>query len=140
MARKTCWITSLAGLLLHSSVALCADFSVFDQFADAFDTGLFQGAQISNELTLDSYNDSGSTQGVNVIEDAAYNGNVVQVAVMDYGLSLVLDSGDSVVQGVNVYRGSAESVMQMAVITGAVTMNSLNNTGSIQGINVITSN
>ncbi len=140
MVKKTCWITSLAGLLLHSSVALCADFSVFDQFADAFDTGLFQGAQISNELTLDSYNDSGSTQGVNVIEDAAYNGNVVQVAVMDYGMSLILDSGDSVVQGVNVYRGSAESVMQMAVISGAVTMNSLNNTGSIQGINVITSN
>ena len=140
MVKKTCLIASLAGLLLYSSAALCADFSVFDQFADAFDAGLFQGAQISSELTLDSYNDSGSTQGVNVIEDALYNGNVVQVAAVEYDLSLILDDSDNVVQGINVYRGSAASIAQMAVISGAVTMNSLNNTGSIQGINVITSN
>lgn len=140
MVKKTCWIASLAGIVLHSSVALCADFSVFDQFADAFDAGLFQGVQISSELTLDSYNDSGSTQGVNVIEDASYNGSVVQVAAVEYGISLNLENGDNVVQGINVYRGSAESVSQMAVISGAVTMNSLNSTGSIQGINVITSN
>lgn len=140
MVKKTCSFASLAGILLYSSAALCADFSVFDQFTDAFDVGLFQGVQISSELTLESYNDSGSTQGVNVIEDVLYNGSVVQVAVGEYGLSLILDDGDNVVQGVNVYRGNAESVVQMAVISGAVTMNSLNNTGSIQGINVITGN
>lgn len=139
MVKKTCLITLLAKLLLHSSAALCADFSVFDQFADALDAGLFQGAHVSSELTLDSYNDSGSTQGVNVIVNPSYNGNVVQIAAVEYGLSLNLDNGDNVVQGVNVFRGSAESVTQMAVINGPVTVNSFSSVGSIQGINVITS-
>lgn len=139
MVKKTCLIASLAGLLLHSSAALCADFSVFDQFADAFDAGLFQGVHVSSELTLDSYNDSGSTQGINVIVNPSYNGNVVQVAAVEYGLSMNLDNGDNVVQGVNVFRGSAESVTQMAVISGPVTVNSFSSVGSIQGINVITS-
>ena len=140
MAGKTCWIASLAGILLHSSAALCADFSVFDQFADAFDAGLFQGAQISSELTLESYNGGGSSQGVNVIEELSYNGSVVQVAAVEYGLSLILTEGDNVAQGVNVYRGTAQSVAQMAVISGAVTMTSSNSSGSIQGVNVITGN
>lgn len=138
MVKKTCLITLLAGLL-HSSAALCADFSVFDQFADAFDAGLFQGAYVSSELTLDSYNDSGSTQGINVIVNPSYNGNVVQVAAAEYGLSLNMDNGDNVVQGINVFRGIAESVTQMAVISGPVTVNSFSSVGSIQGINVITS-
>lgn len=139
MVQKICLFISFVGILLTPLKSAGADFAVFDQFADALNTGMFQGVQIDSEMNLESSSDNGSTQGINVIVTPSYRGNVMQVVLMEQDLLLTLSEGDKVVQGVNVYRGSAaDSVTQMVAISGSVTMSSRNNTGSIQGVNVIT--
>lgn len=139
MVKKICLIASLSGILLNPLNSVGADFTVFDQFTDALETGLFQGVQVGSELSLESYSDSGSTQGINVIAIGSYSGQVTQTALIESDLSLTLSEGSNVVQGINVYRGSPDAVTQMAVISGSVTMSSRSNVGGIQGINVITS-
>ncbi|WP_417909320.1 hypothetical protein [Candidatus Electronema sp. PJ] len=138
MVQKICLFISFAGILLTPLKSANADFAVFDQFADALNTGMFQGVQVSSEMNIESSSDDGSTQGINVIVNPSYRGNVMQVTLMEQDFLLTLSEGDKVVQGVNVYRGSADSVTQMVAISGSVTMSSRNNTDSIQGINVIT--
>jgi hypothetical protein len=139
MVKKICLIASLTVLLCNPIGSSGADFTVLDQFTEAFDSGLFQGIQAGSELSLESYGDSSGTQGLNVIATPSYSGKAVQVAVLEQNLLLTLSEGDNVVQGVNVYRGSADSILQMTLVSGSVTMNSRSNIGSIQGINVITS-
>jgi hypothetical protein len=139
MVKEICLIVSLAGILFNPLIAVCADFTVFDQFTDAYDAGLFQGVQVGSELNLESYSDSSSTQGINVITNSSYSGKAVQVASIEYDLSLITSEGDNVVQGVNIFRGSADAISQMAIINGVVTLTSRNTSGGIQGINVITS-
>jgi hypothetical protein len=125
------------GMLLFPLKSMAADLAVFDQFADAFGAGLFQGMQSSSEVRFDSYSDDGNTQGGNVIA-TYYSGKVVQIALVESSLTLTMSEGNSVIQGVNVYQGNADSITQMTVISGSVAMSSQNNTGGIQGINVIT--
>lgn len=139
MRNKICLkMIFLAEVLLNPWQAAGADVTAFDQFTAAFDAGLFQGAQVSSELSLESEGSSGSTQGVNVIAHAAYSGKVAQVALLEQNVSLFLSGGTNVVQGINVYRGSADSVTQLASVAGTVFMSTPNASGSIQGINVIT--
>lgn len=138
MVQKICLFISFVGILLTPLKSASADFVVFEQFADALNTGMFQGVQVGSAMNLESSSDNGSTQGINVIVNPSYRGNVMQVALMEQDLLLTLSEGDKVVQGVNVYRGSADSVTQMVAISGSVTMSSHDNTDSIQGINVIT--
>jgi hypothetical protein len=115
------------------------DLSVFDQFVDAFNVGLFQGAVLHNEVILESSNDVNSTQGINIIIGYSFDGRVVQKAVIEDDVSLTMSDGDGVVQGINIFRGTADEISQIAIIDGTVTMRSQNNNGGIQGINVITS-
>jgi hypothetical protein len=113
--------------------------SVFDQFVDAYNVGLFQGVAIYNEVILESNNDVNSTQGINIIVGPSFDGRVVQKAVIEESVLLSMIDGDGVVQGVNVFRGTADEISQIAIIDGAVTIRSQGNNGGIQGINVITS-
>jgi hypothetical protein len=141
MEGKICLIIiSLAGLafeLLSPFRAAAVDMSVFDQFADAFGSGLFQGVLINSELNLESNYSSGNLQGINIIS-GNYNVNAVQVAAVTSDVFLSLSGGENTVQALNIYQGSADGITQIAVIDGSVTMTSSNNNGGIQGINVIT--
>lgn len=139
MARKFCLAVSLAGMLLLPLKSESADITVFNQFADAANAGLFQGVFVATELTLESARDDDSVQGLNVISGLSLSGKVVQAAELEGGLVMTMTEGINVVQGVNIYRGSADEIQQIAVINGTLTMTSSNNKGSIQGINVITS-
>lgn len=139
MVRKICMAASLAGMLLLPLQGKGADITVFDQFADAANAGMFQGVFVANELALDSYSDDDSVQGLNVISGLSFSGKIVQAADVEGGLSLMMTEGINVVQGVNVFRGSADEIQQIAVINGTLTMTSRDNQGGIQGINVITS-
>lgn len=131
-------IISLAGLLLSPLKATAIDTSAFDQFADAFGSGLFQGVFISNELDLESDNSNGNVQGINVIS-GNYDTKAVQVALVTSDVSLSLSQSDDSIQGLNVYQGTAnDGITQIAVVEGTVTMMSSGNNRSIQGINVIT--
>lgn len=138
MVRKIYLAVSLAGMLLLPLKGQGADFTVFNQFADAANAGLFQGVFVANELSLESYSDDDSVQGLNVISGVSFSGKVVQIADVEGSLSLTMMEGINVVQGVNVFRGSADEIQQTAVINGSLTMTSQNNKGGIQGINVIT--
>ncbi|WP_417915433.1 hypothetical protein [Candidatus Electronema sp. JM] len=139
MRNKICLkIIFLAEVFLSPWQASGADVTAFDQFTAAFDAGLFQGTQISSELSLESEGSSGSTQGVNVIAYTAYSGKAAQVALLEQGVTLFLSGGNNVVQGINVYRGSAESVTQLTAASGAVRLSAPSTSGSIQGVNVIT--
>jgi len=131
------YLISLAGILLLNPLrAMGGDISVFDQFADAFGSGLFQGVQINSELSLESVYSTGTVQGINVIY-GNYDMKAVQVAEVTSDVTLSLVGGENAVQGVNIYKGSANGITQIAVIDGSVTMISSNNNGGIQGINVI---
>ena len=139
MRNKICLKTIfLAGVFLNPWQAAGADLAAFDQFTAAFSAGLFQGTQISSELSLESEGSSSSTQGVNVIAYTAYSGKAAQVALLEQGVTLFLSGGNNVVQGINVYRGSAESVTQLTAASGAVRLSAPSTSGSIQGVNVIT--
>ncbi|WP_417912819.1 hypothetical protein [Candidatus Electronema sp. TJ] len=141
MVRKICLAASLAGVLLMPLKSKSADLTVFNQFVDAANAGLFQGVSAANELTLDSYSDGDSVQGLNVISGVTFSGKVVQVADIEGSLSMTMAEGDNIVQGVNIYRGgNADEIQQVAVVGGALVMTSRNNKDGIQGINVITSN
>lgn len=139
MVRKICMAASLAGMLLMPLQGKGADITVFDQFADAANAGMFQGVFVANELAVESYSDDDSVQGLNVISGVSFSGKIAQAADVEGGLSLTMTDGINAVQGVNVFRGSADEIQQIAVINGTLTMASSNNQGSIQGINVITS-
>ena len=138
---KNAIILLAASTVLYSSPAwgLSIDKGVFDQFTDAFDVGLFQGVLVDSELSIESVGDTGGTQGVNVIVDYHYDGEVIQKTIVSDDLLLTLSNGDDVVQGVNVYRGgSADAISQTAIIEGELRMQSIYNDDSVQGINVIT--
>ena len=141
MVKKICLVIFLAEVFLNPLTAVSATSDIFDQFTDALNLGLFQGAAIDSELIIESTGDVGSTQGINIISDYYFNGAVVQKAIIENDLYLTLSDGDDVVQGINIYRkGSADNIAQLAIINGSVTMTSKNNSNSIQGINVITNN
>ncbi len=137
MRSKFCLIISLAGFFLSPFNATAVDISVFDQFADAFGSGLFQGVLISSELDLESDNGNGSVQGINIIS-GNYDSMAVQVALVTSDVSLNLSESDNAIQGLNIYQGTANGITQIAVVDGTVTMTSSGNNGGIQGINVIT--
>jgi hypothetical protein len=139
MVGKICATVSLAGLLLIPFRTAAAELSAFDQFSDAFGTGLFQGVQIGDELNAESGSSTGDIQGVNVIA-GDYGMKAVQVAIVTTNVSLSLSRGEDVIQGINIYQGSADAITQIAVIDGSVLMTSDGSKGSIQGINVITDN
>lgn len=140
MFTKTCLTAGLALLLAYPSIVRGQGLhKVFDQFSDAISSGVFQGLYLSGKLTLESTDDVGVTQGVNVINGYTSDGKIIQEAIFDDDLTLELSQGDKVVQGINVYRGgSAEKIEQVAVVNGTVRMSSRNQGDSIQGINVIT--
>jgi hypothetical protein len=139
MVGKICATVSLAGLLLNPFRTVAADLSAFDQFSDAFGTGLFQGVQIGDEFNAVSESSTGDVQGVNVIS-GDYGMGATQVAIVTANVSLSLSRGEDVIQGINIYQGSADAITQIAVIDGSVLMTSDGSKGSIQGINVITDN
>lgn len=132
-----CLTMLLAGLLLPAG-AMSADATVFDQFTDAFNAGLFQGGSVSSELTVESDADVNAVQGVNIISGYHFSGKVLQESLIEGNLSLSVLNGDGIVQGVNVYRGSAEEIYQVAVIDGAAAIRSQGSKDGIQGINIIT--
>lgn len=140
MEKKICAIISLAGVMFMLSSpfkATGADMSAFDQFADAFGSGLFQGVMVGSELSLESNYSNGTVQGINVIS-GDYNVNAMQVVAVTGDVSLSLSGGEDSIQALNIYQGSADGITQIAVIDGSVTMTSSNSNGGIQGINVIT--
>jgi len=140
MEGKICLLISLAGIvleLLSPCKATAADMSVFDQFADAFDSGLFQEVIIGSDLSLESNYSNGNLHGINIIS-GNYNMKAVQLAAVTGDVSLSLSGGENTVQALNIYQGTADGISQVALIDGSVTMTSSNSNGGIQGINVIT--
>jgi hypothetical protein len=130
------WLTFFVVLLPVS--AWSADSAVFDQFTDAFNAGLFQGGSISSDLTVESEADVNTAQGVNIISSYNFSGKVLQEALIEGNLAMSLLNGDQVVQGVNIYRGTAEEIYQVTVINGAAVIRSQGSKDGLQGINVIT--
>jgi hypothetical protein len=131
-------INALAFLLLPTDVMSQGGEKLFDQFKNA-DVAVFQGAFVAQDLAIESYQDTGSAQGLNVIKDYTAGGKVVQAAIVEADLLFDLSNGNDAVQGVNVFQGdSKDKISQVAIVDGTVTMKSRHNSGGIQGINVIT--
>lgn len=131
-------INALAFLLLPTDVMSQGGGDLFDQFKNA-DVAVFQGVFVAQDLVIESYQDTGSVQGLNVIKEYTAGGKVAQVAIVEADLLFDLSSGNDAVQGVNVFQGnSKDRISQVAIVDGAVTMKSNYNSGGIQGINVIT--
>lgn len=140
MFTKSCVTAGVLLLLAHSSVVRGQEAcDVFDQFADAVESGVFQGLYLSDKLTMESVGDDRGTQGVNVVHGYTFGGKIVQQAVIEEDVSLVLSYGKDSVQGINVYRGgAAEQIKQVAIVDGTVKMSSRGHEDGIQGINVVT--
>jgi len=125
-------------LLLPTGAMSQEGADTFDQFENA-DVAVFQGVFVAQDLIIESYQDSGSIQGLNVIKGYTAGSKVVQAAIVEADLSFDLSEGDDAIQGVNVFQGDSEGrISQTAIVDGTVTMKSNNNNGGIQGINVIT--
>ena len=137
---KTCLTAGVLLLLAYPPLVRGQEANeVFDQFADAVESGIFQGLYLSDTLTMESVGDDQGTQGVNVVHGYTSGGKVVQHAFIEEDVSLVLSSGKDSVQGINVYRGgAAEQIKQIAIIDGTVRMSSRGHKDGVQGINVIT--
>jgi hypothetical protein len=139
MVKKVFFTLGTAAIFLLPSGAMSqGQYDLFDQFKNT-DVTAFQGVFLDQEMTIESYQDSSSVQGINVITGYTAGGKVVQTALVEADLSLDLSHGKDAVQGVNVYQGDfKDKISQMAIINGTVTMSSEYNDGGIQGINVIT--
>ena len=139
MVKKIYLAIFLAGIFFNPSRVISGTPDIFDQFTDALNIGLFQGVLISSELILESDGDTGTIQGVNIISGYYFDGEIIQKAIIEEDLSLVMTNGNDVTQGVNIYRGGAvDEIAQVAIIEGSVIMRSRNSNNGIQGINIIT--
>ncbi len=131
-------INVLALLSLPTGVLARGEAALFDQFK-SIDVTVFQGVLLLEELVIESHQDSGSIQGLNVIKEYNADGNVVQAALVEADLTLDVSNSDNTIQGVNVFQSDSKArIAQIAIVEGAVTMKSNNNNGGIQAINVIT--
>jgi hypothetical protein len=120
------------GAMAQSGVLL------YDQFK-GIDLAVFQGTVLLEELVIESYRDTGSVQGLNVIKEYDKDGKVVQAALVEADLTLDLSHSDDTIQGLNVFQSDSKAkVAQIAIVEGTVTMKSNNSNGGIQGINIIT--
>jgi hypothetical protein len=137
--KKSYLTAGLLLLLAGPRPAWCQGMhGVLDQFADAVESGIFQGLYLSDKLTIESAGDDGVTQGANVVYGYTSDGRVVQEAILDEDVSMKLSGGDGVYQGINVFRGgAAEKVEQLAIVNGTVRMSSRDQEGGVQAINII---
>ena len=126
------------GLALSPTAAM-AEGLLFDPFEGIVE-GIAQGMAVTEDITLASSGDVGSSTGGNVVIGNSFaTHDMRQSAVTDGSLVMAMDMGSNNRQAVNIVQSeTAVLAMQGTAIGAGLNITSTENDYSVQAVNLIT--